>query len=67
MSLLTNPLFGAVAFLVGTLVGLLAGRWSRGREWDKREQLMKETFKATQGTAPGCWVKAQIDANDNSG
>lgn len=66
MSLLTNPLFGAVAFLTGLLIGASVGRWSRGREWDKREQLMREAFKAAQSNT-GCWVKAQIDANEESG
>lgn len=67
MSLLTNPLFGAVAFLAGLLIGVSIGRWSRGREWDKREQLMKDAFMASAQSSTGCWVKAQIDANEESG
>ncbi len=68
MSILTNPLFGVVTLLVGIIVGVLIGRWSRGREWDKREQLMRETFESAKSKG-GCWVKAQVDAGvtDESG
>jgi hypothetical protein len=61
MDVVTNSLFGVVTLLVGLILGVLVGRWSRAREWDKREQLMREAFDSVK-TTPGCWVKAQVDS-----
>jgi hypothetical protein len=65
MALLTNPLLSMVTFLLGLLVGLALGRLLSKKEWTRREQLMKETFEVSRGM--GCWVKAQIEANESDG
>ena len=57
MSILTNPLFGLVAFLLGTWVGYVIRGVSQRREWAQREQLIRASYKANS-----CWVKAQVDA-----
>jgi len=53
MEYLTNPLFGLVTFLIGLLTGLVLGRYSKEKEWSKREQLLRETR--------GCWIRGQVD------
>lgn len=57
LELLTNPLFGVVTFLLGSILGFWLGHRERNKEWARREALIRET-------SGGCWVKAQIDAGN---